>query len=279
MLLIFPWSMRESINYAIRARLRGERIIGASSEPCGNLEYCDAFIHLPSIFSAGFEEEIRKLDNISRFYTPHHLVYQYVKSLNLPFEFAEGNPIEIMEAEFRAMPSAPVVQTSRIYGHMSEEKLGGIIKCFSMTYDGDVFEVGHAWGKSLKALCMYAKGKVYAIDTCDREIARQSSSHQIVKDSVDAIDWKLMGAICRANVPEAIYEVPTSPLSVLHIDANHDYENVKADWEAYGHLLIPGGWLILDDIDWPGVAKLWWEISGGFSQIYEAGGALFAKKI
>ncbi len=285
MLLIFPFTMRESINYAIRARLRGERILGATSEKFWGHEYCDVNMFLPSIYEKCFESELRKMiENfgVTRFYTPHHLVYDYVKKLSLPVEFAEGNPITIMEEEYKAaaksgLPAELVVQTGRIYGHMNEEKLAGMVECFKRAPSGDCLEIGCAWGKSVKAMSMLSTGNVYAIDTWDKEKAEQSSSHPLVTTS--GIDWKLMENICKANVPEVRIGIIPSVVSVLHIDANHDYECVEKDWETYGPKLMDGGWLILDDIDWSGVAKLWSQIRDRFTDSYEKGGAMFAKNL
>ncbi len=297
MILIMPFTMRESINYAIRARLRGEQIVGAASEHTPYPEYCDEYTILPSIFEPDFAGKLQGIINqfgITRFYTPHHLVYDHVKSLNLtvcaqshgvfswiPLEFAEGHPVTILEEEYKAatksgLPPEMAVQTSRIYGHMSEEKLSGMIECFKRAPTGHALEIGTAWGKSLKALCMLADGNVYAIDTWDKEKAEQKDKHPLVTTS--CIDWKLMEHICKANVPEAIYDDFPPRVSVLHIDGNHDYECVKRDWDIYRKRLISTGWLILDDIDWPGVAKLWSEISGEFTDCYEMGGAMFARK-
>jgi hypothetical protein len=39
-------------------------------------------------------------------------------------------------------------------------------------------------------------------------------------------------------------------ISVLHIDANHDYERVREDCAVWLPHLLPGGWLILDDYVW-----------------------------
>ena len=64
------------------------------------------------------------------------------------------------------------------------------------------------------------------------------------------------------------------------MDANHNYECVKSDFEKYGEKLEEGGWVIFDDIEWPGVKKLWKEIEHLFYHYhFIAGGAMFARKI
>jgi|SRR5215467_12763378 len=42
----------------------------------------------------------------------------------------------------------------------------------------------------------------------------------------------------------------TGTISVLHIDGNHDYENVREDCDLWLPRLAPGGWLVLDDYIW-----------------------------
>lgn len=42
---------------------------------------------------------------------------------------------------------------------------------------------------------------------------------------------------------------------VIYIDASHEYDAVKSDIHAYWDLLKPGGVMIGDDYDWPGVKK------------------------
>jgi hypothetical protein len=40
-------------------------------------------------------------------------------------------------------------------------------------------------------------------------------------------------------------------ISILHIDGNHSYEAVRADVDAWTGLVMPGGWIIIDDYIWP----------------------------
>jgi hypothetical protein len=40
-------------------------------------------------------------------------------------------------------------------------------------------------------------------------------------------------------------------IALLHIDGNHSYENAKADVAAWSDLVMPGGWIIIDDYTWP----------------------------
>lgn len=39
-------------------------------------------------------------------------------------------------------------------------------------------------------------------------------------------------------------------VSLLHIDANHDFEKVKSDWERWQPLLTPDHVVVFDDTSW-----------------------------
>ncbi len=57
-----------------------------------------------------------------------------------------------------------------------------------------------------------------------------------------------------------------APFDMVFIDAAHDYNSVRADWENYGSMVEPGGLVVFHDIaprpDY-GVAQLWAEIKPG----------------
>lgn len=43
---------------------------------------------------------------------------------------------------------------------------------------------------------------------------------------------------------------PLAQVSLLHIDANHDFEKVKSDWELWQPLLAPEHVVVFDDTSW-----------------------------
>lgn len=51
------------------------------------------------------------------------------------------------------------------------------------------------------------------------------------------------------------------PIDVLHIDGDHSYDGVRADWEMYSPLVRPGGLILIHDvansIDAPDVGSFW----------------------
>lgn len=40
-------------------------------------------------------------------------------------------------------------------------------------------------------------------------------------------------------------------ISLLHIDGNHDYSVVSDDITQWWSLVLPGGWIVIDDYEWP----------------------------
>jgi cephalosporin hydroxylase len=55
------------------------------------------------------------------------------------------------------------------------------------------------------------------------------------------------------------------PVDVLHIDGDHSYQGVKADYEMYSPLVRPGGLVIVNDVlnDWdaPDEGRFWKELT------------------
>lgn len=50
------------------------------------------------------------------------------------------------------------------------------------------------------------------------------------------------------------------PLQGIFIDAGHDYENCKRDWELWNSKVVPGGWVAFHDTNFTGVNKVLNEI-------------------
>lgn len=50
------------------------------------------------------------------------------------------------------------------------------------------------------------------------------------------------------------------PIDLLFIDADHRYEKVKADFEAWGPFVKPNGIIVFDDVLWDGVSRLLGEL-------------------
>jgi predicted O-methyltransferase YrrM len=56
------------------------------------------------------------------------------------------------------------------------------------------------------------------------------------------------------------------PIGVLHIDAAHDYDSVRQDFEFWSPFVAKGGFVVLDDVPtWPGPSQLVTELPRWFS--------------
>lgn len=73
-------------------------------------------------------------------------------------------------------------------------------------------------------------------------------------------------------------------IAVLHVDGNHSYESAQSDVASWHELVMPGGWIIIDDYIWPygdgpqrvGDAFLT-EHRGSIEHAFVMGGALFVQ--
>ncbi|MDH4186070.1 MAG: class I SAM-dependent methyltransferase, partial [Nitrospira sp.] len=55
-----------------------------------------------------------------------------------------------------------------------------------------------------------------------------------------------------------------------HIDGNHDFDRVMDDLRNYVPKLRIGGFLVMDDIDWPAIAPLFKQVKRQMTCVYEA---------
>lgn len=78
----------------------------------------------------------------------------------------------------------------------------------------------------------------------------------------------------RANVLVTPYDTVTAAkiwasktVGLLFVDAAHDYESVSQDLRAWLPLMAPEGYLILDDVNTPGVGRAMKELLGDWETI------------
>lgn len=172
-----------------------------------------------------------------------------------------------------------------IYGESNEHKIAAMMAIFSSAPKGDVVEIGSLVGKSASVLALLARryqiGNVLSIDPWQPGAATQRDSPDTVRvDMVGEWEYEMLpqdlvinmlpaGLGCfnylrqeSATGFELFRENHTvvSPIfgrvdyqgriAVIHIDGNHDYAQVKQDCELWLPLMVPDGWLILDDYLW-----------------------------
>jgi hypothetical protein len=78
---------------------------------------------------------------------------------------------------------------------------------------------------------------------------------------------------------------PKGKIALLHIDGNHDLESVSLDVDFWSQLVLPGGWLVLDDYEWrygngPKIVgdKLKERWGNDINKCFVKGGCLFIQK-
>jgi len=134
----------------------------------------------------------------------------------------------------------------------------------------DYLEIGTAWGGSaiLAALAKQdykMSGLVYCIDPFDgfrdgvkiddELYPKDPSRTPIIKSTVRA-NAQIFGVVEYLRIIQA-KSIPTPlpfplELGCLFIDGNHSKESVMADYDAYGPMVMPGGYIMLHDIDYTG---------------------------
>lgn len=171
-----------------------------------------------------------------------------------------------------------------IYGQASDIKIFYMMAIFASAPAGDVVEIGVAWGKTAFVLNYLARcysiGSTIAIDPWEGHTAIQNDSPDTLNEATLALDWPLIFEMFVANLlpsahnnfnylrmrsEQAAYQFSTAShiestefgrtpiarkLSVLHIDGNHDYDEVMRDYNNWSPFLQSGSWVIFDDYVW-----------------------------
>jgi hypothetical protein len=180
-------------------------------------------------------------------------------------------------------------QSLGVFGQSDQYKIAAMMAVFDDAPTGDVVEIGVLAGRSACVLAMmaqrYGTGAVLAVDPWNSGQAKQSDAAENLQRMVDA--WSavlplesffeifIVSLLPIAKSDRLNYLMQTSAaahdawsrtgrvktphfgstqyrrsISVLHIDANHDYERVYEDCALWLPHLASGGWLILDDYVW-----------------------------
>jgi hypothetical protein len=215
--------------------------------------------------------------------------------------------------------AAVLRQALAIYGEADETKIAALIAIVADAPPGDLVEIGALTGRSVAVLALLARrydtGAVLAVDSWRASDAVQHDSPPAIRALVGAWEPGLIfesflvsllpiGARGRFNYlaqPSRAAHAAwardlrvTSPefgtveyrgaISVLHIDANHDFASVEEDCALWLPHLAPGGWLVLDDYRWfhgDGPARVGNALlarhASEIERAFVAGNALFVK--
>jgi hypothetical protein len=176
-------------------------------------------------------------------------------------------------------------QASALYGECCEEKALALCGVMADMPKGDVIEIGSFFGKSaylLNRLAVWNQiGSTIAVDPWSLEVSVQKDSPEEIQSLSAVWDWKevfegflMTTAAATAGSPfnylrmtsekawayydcskfvesvEFGYTPVTGKISLLHIDGNHDENDVSRDYLLWSQRLVDGGWIIFDDYEW-----------------------------
>jgi Methyltransferase domain len=172
-----------------------------------------------------------------------------------------------------------------IPGMCDHEKLRALYEIARYCPNGDVVEIGSWWGKSAFAFLRLAQyfgiGKLLCVDPWSDAHLVQGGEANLVDaasaqfSAVEALDvfqinllpfnqgdvnylrmpstegFKHYRTLAPVQTPTFGITTYTGHIALLHVDGNHSYENAKSDVETWSDLVMPGGWLVIDDYTWP----------------------------
>jgi hypothetical protein len=175
--------------------------------------------------------------------------------------------------------------TGAIPGMCDHEKLRALYEIARFCPAGDIVEIGSWWGKSayifLRLAQTFGIGKLLCVDPWSDAHLVQDDKNGLVdtasaqfsaQEALDVFQINLLpcnrGDVNYLRLPStegatqyrSMAEVQTlafgkttydGRIALLHVDGNHTYENAKADVAAWSGLVMPGGWIVIDDYTWP----------------------------
>lgn len=143
--------------------------------------------------------------------------------------------------------------------------------------EGEIVEVGSFLGLSTCWLAMGSKAagreKITAVDhflgskehqkgkkaECDVLVEQGTTFYQF-QENLKSVEVDDHVTPVRASSVEAAKDWE-KPVRLLFLDGDHEYESIKADFEAWEKFVIPGGCICIHDVDtWPGVTQFYYEM-------------------
>lgn len=213
---------------------------------------------------------------------PYHKALEFGRSVFAqPLELAASGP---------SRPSVSALEIAALFHHAEtipgmcdHEKIRALCEIFRNTLAGDIVEIGSWWGKSAFALSRlahcYGTGRLLCVDPWSNAHLIQNDERGLLDrvpvnadEALTVFQLNLLpysnGAVNYLRLPsvEASAEyrrsrVVATPvfgetaysgrIAVLHVDGNHSYANAQSDVASWRDLVMPGGWIIIDDYTWP----------------------------
>ncbi len=119
-----------------------------------------------------------------------------------------------------------------------------------------VCEIGSYIGASAccfgAALIKGSSGKILCIDTWNNDAMTEGSRDTFAEFKVNTAAYAALIVPVRGYSTEVVsaVEAQAGHIDLLFIDGDHAYEGVRADWEAYKHLLRAGAVVVFHDCGW-----------------------------
>jgi MMP 1-O-methyltransferase len=143
-----------------------------------------------------------------------------------------------------------------------------------------VVEIGSWKGRSTAwlgfGLLDRGEGCVYAVDTwkgsgerVHQQMLADYAAGQLLEEFLQNMRGLGLAAhVCAMqgdSVAVARKWAPDTPIGLLFIDGDHDYEAVRADFEFWSPLVAPDGFIVFDDVPrWPGPLQVTCELPRWF---------------
>jgi hypothetical protein len=177
-----------------------------------------------------------------------------------------------------------LTQAETIHGECAREKILAICGVLPFAPKGDIVEIGALFGKSSYVLNRIGAhcgiGATLCVDPWNLGLSVQTDAPTHIQEASGGWDWEVvyegfLTAMLGCAAPPFNYLRMTSVLAreryanrsvssrefgqtelagqiaLLHLDGNHDEAAVAQDFALWGPLVVPGGWIIFDDYNWP----------------------------
>jgi len=178
-----------------------------------------------------------------------------------------------------------LLQVETIHGECARDKILALCGVVPFAPRGDIVEIGALFGKSsyvLNRLGAYCDiGATLCVDPWDLGLSVQTDAPTHIQEASGGWDWEVVyegflvamlgcatapfnylrmtsakardhyGPGKRVTSPEFGTTPLAGSIAVLHLDGNHDEAAVAEDFALWGPLVVPGGWVIFDDYNWP----------------------------
>jgi hypothetical protein len=213
---------------------------------------------------------------------PYHKALAFGRSVRAhPLELSGSGPVRpsITELELAAL----FHHAEAIPGMCDHEKIRALCDVFRSTPAGDIVEIGSWWGKSafvlLRLAQCYGTSSLLCVDPWSNTHLLQNDERSLLDrvpvnadEALTMFQLNLLpysnGAVNYLRLPSVdasaeyrsrrIVSTPvfgettySGRIALLHIDGNHSYANAQSDVASWCDLVMPGGWIVIDDYTWP----------------------------